>query len=69
MSTESLLGQEEAGRRQPGSKELSELTASWPSPAVGASLGLSFLRGWAGGLMEPFTGVGVGWRQQVLGGC
>ena len=66
MSTESLLGQEEAGRRQPGSKELSELTASWPSPAVGASLGLSFLRGWAGGLMEPFMGRGC-MGHQVLG--
>ena len=68
MSTESPLGQEEAGRRQPGSKELSELTASWPSPAVGASPGLNFLAGWAGGLTEPFMGKGC-MGHQVLGSC
>ena len=38
--------------------ELSELTASWPGPAVGASPGLSFLRGWAGGL-KALRGEGV----------
>ena len=68
LSTESALGEEEAGRWQPGSQELSELTASWPGPAVGASPGLSFLRGWAGGLTEPFVGRGC-MRHQVLGSC
>ena len=50
------MGEEEAGRPQPGSQELSELTASWPGSAVGASPGLTFLRGWAGGLTEPSSG-------------
>lgn len=68
MSTESPLGEEEAGRRRPGSQELSELTESWPSPAVGASPGLNFLAGWAGGLMEPFMGRGC-MGHQVLGSC
>ena len=58
MSTESTVREEEAGRRQPGSQELSELTASWPGSAVGASPGLSFLRGWAGGLTSS-RGEGV----------
>ena len=58
MSTESTVREEEAGRRQPGSQELSELTASWPGSAVGASPGLSFLRGWAGGL-KALRGEGV----------
>ena len=39
MSTESAPGEEEAGTQQPGSQELSELTVSWPSPAVGVSPG------------------------------
>ena len=53
-------GEEEAGRRQqPGSQEVAVLPVSWPGPAVAASPGLSFLRGWTGGLMEPFTGVRV----------
>ena len=52
-------GEEEAGRRQqPGSQEVAVLPVSWPGPAVAASPGLSFLRGWTGGLMEPFTGGG-----------
>ena len=64
------LGEEEAGRRQqPGSQEVAVLPVSWPGPAVAASPGLSFLRGWTGGLMEPFTGVRVDGGQQVLGGC
>ena len=68
MSTESAPGEEEAGTQQPGSQELSELTVSWPSPAVGVSPGLSFLRGWAGGLTEPFMGRGC-MGHQVLGRC
>ena len=64
------LGEEEAGRRQqPRSQEVAMLPVSWPGPSVGASSGLSFLRGWTGGLMEPFTGVRVDGGQQVLGGC
>ena len=63
-------GEEEAGRRQqPRSQEVAVLPVSWPGPAVAASPGLSFLRGWTGGLMEPFTGVRVDGGQQVLGGC
>lgn len=53
---EQSVREEEAGRCQPGSQELSELTASWPGPAVEASPGLRFLRGWAGGLTEPSWG-------------
>lgn len=59
VPTERALGEEEAGRRQqPRSQEVAMLSVSWPGPAVGASSSLSFLRGWTGGLMEPFTGGG-----------
>ena len=47
---------------------LSELTETWPGAAAGASPGLRFLRGWAGGLTEPFVGRGC-MRHQVLGSC
>lgn len=54
MPMERALGEEEAGRRQAGSQEVSMLSAScaWSFKPPN----LSFLRGWADGLMESFLG-------------
>ena len=63
------LGEEGVHRERPGGgggrqaaawvPGLSELTETWPGAAAGASPGLRFLRGWAGGLTEPFVGRGA----------